>query len=117
MRGLEFRPARSPIAVASIEFVLVGRTRAGERFRPTDWAERLFGVMAQFAVAGAMRYSPYTYPVIVGGEKCVVADARLAAVEPPAFRFFEGFACASDLEVRPGRRFVRSHDEAGTTRA
>jgi hypothetical protein len=105
------------MAVEISEFVIVGRTRAGERFRPSDWAERLCGVMAQFGAAGPMRYSPYVYPVIAGGEKCVVVDARLAALEPLAFRFLAGVARAHDLVVRPGRRFVRDRDEAGADRA
>jgi hypothetical protein len=105
------------MAVETSEFVIVGRTRAGERFRPGDWAERLCAVMAQFGAAGPMPCSPYVYPVIVGGEKCVVVDARLAELEPLAFRFLEGFARDNDLVVRPGRRFVRTRDEAGTARA
>jgi hypothetical protein len=105
------------MAVESDEFVIVGRTRAGERFRPSDWAERLCGVMAQFGAAGPMWYSPYVYPVIVGGEKCVVVDARLAALQPLAFCFLEAFARDNDRVVRPGRRFIRTHGEAGTPRA
>ena len=30
-------------------FMIIGRTRAGKTFRPSDWAERLCGVMAGFA--------------------------------------------------------------------
>ncbi|HSD44598.1 MAG TPA: DUF3579 domain-containing protein [Burkholderiales bacterium] len=105
------------MAVESNEFVIVGRTRAGERFRPSDWAERLCGVMAQFGAAGPLRYSPYVYPVIVSGEKCGVVDARGAELEPLAYRFLAGFARDNDLVVRPGMRFVRARDEAGTARA
>jgi hypothetical protein len=101
----------------SSEFVIVGRTRGGERFRPSDWAERLCGVMAQFGAAGRMRYSPYVYPVMVSGEKCVVVDVRLKEREPLAYRFLEGFARDNDLVVRPGRRFVRVRDGSGTAGA
>jgi hypothetical protein len=97
------------MAVESNAFVIVGGTRAGERFRPSDWAARPCGLMAQFGAAGPMRYSPHVHPVIVGGEKCVVVDARLAALEPLAFRFLEAFARDNDLVVRPGRRFIRTH--------
>jgi hypothetical protein len=99
------------------EFVIVGRTRDGERFRPSDWAERLCGVMAQFGAAGRMRYSPYVYPVMASGEKCVVVDVGLKALEPLAYRFLEGFARDNDLVVRPGRRFVRGPDGTGAAGA
>jgi hypothetical protein len=107
----------APGAPGAHEFVIVGRTRDGERFRPSDWAERLCGVMAQFGAAGRMRYSPYVYPVMAGGEKCVVVDVRLKELEPLAYRFLEGFARDNDLVVRPGRRFVRARDGAGAAGA
>jgi hypothetical protein len=118
-------PGRSGVDAAGIgtggvearEFVIVGRTRDGARFRPSDWAERLCGVMAEFGAAGRMRYSPYVYPVIAGGEKCVVVDLRLKDLEPLAYRFLEGFARDNDLVVRPGRRFVRVRDEPGAAGA
>lgn len=96
------------MSVETSEFVIVGVTAAGERFRPSDWAERLCGLMAQFGAADRNRYSPYVYPVIVGGEKCVVVDARLMDVEPLAYRFLEGFARDNELVVRPGRKFLRA---------
>lgn len=40
------------------EFVIIGLTRSGKRFRPSDWAERLAGVMAQFGGEPPVRYSP-----------------------------------------------------------
>ena len=38
---------------AAKEFVILGVTREGKTFRPTDWAERLAGVMSQFRPGGA----------------------------------------------------------------
>ena len=35
------------------EFVIVGLTKDGKRFRPSDWAERLCGVMSQFGARRA----------------------------------------------------------------
>ncbi|NRF50666.1 DUF3579 domain-containing protein, partial [Pseudomonas stutzeri] len=34
------------------QFVIHGVTESGARFRPSDWAERLAGVMAQFRPPG-----------------------------------------------------------------
>lgn len=97
--------------VATNEFVIVGLTRDGARFRPSDWAERLCGVMAQFGADNRMRYSPYVYPILVDGVKGVVVDARLREIEPLAFRFLENFAQENDLVLRLGREVQRSGDE------
>jgi hypothetical protein len=99
--------------VETSEFVIVGVTLDGRKFRPSDWAERLCGLMAQFGAADRNRYSPYVYPVIVNDEKCVVVDARLAGVEPLAYHFLEGFAKDNDLVVRSGRAFLRASGEGG----
>ncbi len=54
-----------------------------------------------------MAYSPYCYPVSVGGVKCVVVDSRLKEIEPMAYTFLLNFAKDNELQVRPGRQFAR----------
>ena len=85
------------------EFVIRGVTLAGKPFRPSDWAERLCGVMSAFGSGGRMHYSPYVYPVSSGGVKCVVVDVRLREIEPMAYNFLLNFAKDNELEVRQGR--------------
>lgn len=84
-------------------FVIVGQTSAGKRFRPSDWAERLCGVMAPYGPAGRragpLTYSPYVMPGSREGIKCVTVDARLHGVEPMAYRFLLNFARENDLQV------------------
>jgi hypothetical protein len=99
--------------VETNELVIVGLTRDGKPFRPSDWAERLCGVMAQFGADGRMLYSPYVFPVVAAGVKCVVVDVRLKEVEPLAYRFLENFAHENELVVRQGRDFQRGVSEAG----
>jgi hypothetical protein len=102
-------------------FLIQGQTSAGGSFRPSDWAERLAGVMAPFrpgyrasgpsTAAAAAGYSPYAQPVIVAGIKCVAVDTRLQALEPMAWDFVCGFArdnnlpmveaCLVDSVIRP----------------
>ena len=41
------------VTPTSSEIFIQGLTHAGRTFRPSDWAERLAGVMAQFRPAGA----------------------------------------------------------------
>jgi len=75
----------------------------GGPFRPSDWAERLCGVMSAFGSDGRMQYSPYVYPVSSNGVKCVVVDVRLREIEPMAYNFLMNFAKDNELETRLGR--------------
>ena len=86
-----------------VEFVIQGITEQGSPFRPSDWAERLCGVMSAFGADRHMQYSPYVHPITSNGVKCVVVDMRLQTVEPMAYRFLLSFAKDNELQVRPGR--------------
>ena len=86
-----------------VEFVIQGLTLDGKPFRPSDWAERLCGVMAAFGGDHRMQYSPYVHPVTASGVRCVVVDIRLEEIEPMAYRFLLSFAKDNDLTTRDGR--------------
>jgi hypothetical protein len=85
------------------EFVIQGVTLDGKPFRPSDWAERLCGVMAAFGGDHRMQYSPYVHPVTAAGVRCVVVDIRLEEIEPMAYRFLLSFAKDNELKTRHGR--------------
>jgi Protein of unknown function (DUF3579) len=81
-----------------------GITRSGRAFRPSDWAERLAGVMSPFRPGGAspgshLSYSPWCIPTTLGGIKCVVVDSDLRDAEPMAWDFVMNFARDNDLQV------------------
>jgi hypothetical protein len=90
-------------APAVVEFVITGITLDGKPFRPSDWAERLCGVMSAFGGDHRMAYSPFVHPITSNGVRCVVVDQRLEAVEPMAYRFLLSFAKDNELQVRNGR--------------
>ncbi|MDC8757409.1 DUF3579 domain-containing protein [Janthinobacterium fluminis] len=85
------------------EFFILGVTSDGKQFRPSDWAERLCGVMSCFnPEAGPnahLQFSPYVRPTIVNGMKSVVVNAKLKQLEPMAFHFVVEFAKDNDLQV------------------
>ena len=93
----------APEAVAIVEFVIVGTTMDGKPFRPSDWAERLCGVMSAFGGDHRMAYSPFVHPITANGVRCVVVDARLESIEPMAYRFLLNFAKDNELQTRNGR--------------
>lgn len=85
------------------QFIIHGVTLTGQRFRPSDWAERLAGVMSRFRPAGSrggpLSYSPYVVPMVVDGIRCVVVDHRLRQLEPLAWSFVQGFAHDNGLQT------------------
>jgi len=97
--------AAQPVVV---EFVILGMTLDGRPFRPSDWAERLCGVMSAFGGDHRMQYSPFVHPVTSNGIRCVVVDIRLEQVEPMAYRFLLGFAKDNELKTRDGRTAERT---------
>lgn len=80
-------------------FIIVGVTRDGKRFRPSDWAERLCGIMSAFGADNRTTYSPYVRPGSHNGNKCVYVDARLNDIEPMAYNFLVNFANDNELQV------------------
>jgi hypothetical protein len=93
----------------SRQFFVHGVTNAGRQFRPSDWAERLAGVLSCYRPGDALRgrdayigYSPYVRPMTIGGVKCVLVDERLRDMERKAFDFVMSFAADNDLPVYEG---------------
>ena len=89
---------------SSKEVFIQGVTQGGKTFRPSDWADRLCGVMSPFRPGGPqpgshLTFSPWCVPTVVGGLKCVVVNAALREAEPMAWDFVMGFARDNDLQV------------------
>jgi len=86
------------------EVFILGRTRDGKTFRPSDWAERLAGVMSSFRPGGAspgshLSYSPWCVPTTIDGVKAVIVNVELRALEPMAWDFVLNFAKDNQLEL------------------
>jgi hypothetical protein len=90
-----------------LEVVIQGVTASGQPFRPSDWAERLCGVMSAFSEDRYLSYSPYLKPIIAGDVRSVLVDVKLEEVDPAAYRFLMDFAKDNELQVRPGRSLKR----------
>ncbi len=92
-------------------FVILGTTAAGRQFRPSDWADRLCGVMAHYRPGGRvpqghLSYSPYVMPGLHQGVRCVFVDGRLNQLEPMAYNFLVGFARDNELQVSTRERLA-----------
>lgn len=91
--------AGTPGTGSAHRIVIQGVTKKGRAFRPSDWAERLCGIMCTFGGDQQMRYSPYVRPVMLDGVRCVIVEPSLIEVEPRAYRFLLDFASDNELVV------------------
>lgn len=87
------------------EFIIMGLTNDGRQFRPSDWADRLCGVMSRFRPQGAIsrhahiQFSPYCFPTLFNGVRSVVVNGALRDLEPLAYHFVVGFAKDNNLQI------------------
>ena len=86
------------------EVFIQGITQDGKTFRPSDWADRLCGVMSPFRPGGPqpgshLTYSPWCIPTLINGVRCVVVNAELREVEPMAWDFAINFAKDNNLQM------------------
>lgn len=79
--------------------IIQGTMLNGRTFRPSDWAERLSGVMSTFGGDHRMIYSPYVRPLTLNGVKSVSVNKKLREVDARAFDFLLAFAHDNELKV------------------
>ncbi|GHT93911.1 hypothetical protein AGMMS49545_14260 [Betaproteobacteria bacterium] len=83
-------------------FIILGLTNQGKKFRPSDWSDRLSGILSAFRATKKMQYSPYVSPGDYNGEKAVYVDGALRDLEPTAYAFLLDFARNNDLQIING---------------
>ena len=88
------------------EFFILGLTSDGRQFRPSDWAERLCGVMSCFQPDNPkggrqahLKFSPYVRPTVLNDVKAVVVNNALKNLDALAYHFVVNFAKDNDLQV------------------
>lgn len=93
--------ALTPCHAISIDsdLIIKGLTLSGQQFRPSDWSDRLCGVMSAFGADEQLRYSPLVTPALRDGLRCVIVRRELAELEPRLFRFFLSFAVDNELQI------------------
>lgn len=104
MRKVPHQHLHTMVSSSAKEIFIQGITRDGKIFRPSDWAERLAGVMSSFRPGGAhpgshLNYSPWCVPTVINGVKAVIVNRELRDFEPMAWDFVINFARDNDLQM------------------
>ncbi len=81
------------------EIIIQSLTREGNRFRPSDWVDRICSSYATFGDDRKLRYSPYLKPEIMDGIRCLAVDLQLKIENPEGFEELMQFAEENELNI------------------
>lgn len=81
------------------EIVIHGTTSKGKTFRPSDWSERLCGILSSFDKGHRLSYHQWVRPFLLDNVRSVAVDKQLEEINPAMFRFLMDFAADNDLRV------------------
>lgn len=84
---------------ATGKVLILGITKDGGKFRPSDWAERLCGAVASYGHGRRIIFHPNVKLSSHQGVKCVVIDASLEEDDEMLFEFLTDFADENNIQV------------------
>lgn len=79
--------------------IIQGQTQDGHKFRPSDWAERLCGLLATMDRRHRVVYSPLLQPFTRDGIKSVAVDLNLENLAQDVFTQIMRFADSNQLQL------------------
>ena len=80
------------------KIIIQGVTEDGQKFRPSDWAERMSGQLSTMKKR-RIQYSPLLQPSVQDGHKCVVLDPKLKDSNPELYDSILEFAKNNNLQI------------------
>ncbi|EGY51476.1 GNAT family acetyltransferase [Neisseria shayeganii 871] len=96
------------------EIVIQGITSNGKTFRPSDWSERLCGILSSFD-NNRLSYHDWVRPILVDNVRCVAVDKKLEQINESMFRFLMDFAQDNDLRVIDCKALLEEQNAAEGT--
>ncbi len=79
------------------KLIINGVTKGGEKFRPSDWAQRLTTAVATCGRDRRIKFHPKVNMATLEGINCVVINADLEDEDPGLFRFLVKFGEENNL--------------------
>ncbi len=88
----------------SEKVIIGGINNDGQKFRPSDWVERLASILSSFGEDQRLRYHKCAYPCTIQGVRSLVVDQRMKENIPEAYEFIMEFAKNNNLRIQYDRR-------------
>ena len=79
-------------------FIVIGITLEGDTFRPSDWNQRLCGMLSNFE-SGKLSYSSMVIPTHVENKPSVWVSGKLKMANEAVWNFILSFAKDNELKV------------------
>ncbi len=80
-------------------YIIEGYTVEGNKFRPSDWIDRIASMMASYGDIHRLVYSDLLHPERYQGQKCLILDTKLKTENPEMFEYVMGFAKSNHLKM------------------
>lgn len=81
--------------------LIVGRNGDGTKFRPTEWSQRIAGLVSHFQ-ENHLTYSACVQPeILMDGTRAVRLDSKLKTGAPEIFEQIMSFVRENGLTIRP----------------
>ncbi len=81
-----------------MSWLVEGTMQNGRTFRPSDWVDRVSGVLAKFGADHRLRYGAVR-PCYVKGKKCLLVQKTLERDDPVAFEYVSTFVRTNGLQM------------------
>ena len=79
---------------------IFGITQTGNKFRPSDWIERVAAVFASYDTSHRLRYNPMIMPAKYDELPCLFVDSKFAVDDPVGCRFISEFVRSNHLQFK-----------------
>lgn len=87
------------MSTVDVGYFITGLTNSGQKFRPSDWVERVATVCASFDQSCRLQYNPMMKPIYYDGMKGLFVDIRLQSLNPYAYDYVMDFSLSNHLQV------------------
>jgi len=94
------RMFRENVKKTSEQIILLGKTQSGEKFRPSDWAQRLTVAVSTVGPKKQIISHPRVHMAVIDGLPAVVIDPVLEKENPMMFEFLLKFGRNNNLQIR-----------------
>lgn len=84
--------------------IIEGVDVGGNKFRPSDWAERIAANLASYDEDRRLCYSKDVSPCTIQGTRCLVVTKDMEQKNPEGYKFIMRFADDNHLRVQLCRR-------------
>jgi hypothetical protein len=87
------------MSILENKIIIKGVTASGQKFRPSDWAQRLTGAISTLGPGRRIIPHPKVSVSLMEGIPCVIVAKELEQDEPMLYSFLKKFADSNLLQI------------------